>query len=164
MPGYTVLVLNQPGHPTAATGMSTGDHGKDGHTIALQDVTLEQARRDGACGGAFRQRQIDLHPLFEPPDQTITSSRIRLDDEDVLQLLTRKGLRQLRLHRMSMVFRRFSLFPHRSVLDNIPLGAVQGVKKRAPRSGNALAGHCRAEKVENSYPDQLGGGYAATSA
>ena len=132
---------------------------KTGHTIALQDVTLEVERSEifvvmGLSGSGKSTFIRCLNRLIEP-----TSGEIRLDDEDVLQL-DKEGLRQLRLHRMSMVFQRFSLFPHRSVLDNIAFGLeVQNVKKEERQeAAMRWLDVVGLKGWENSYPDQLSGG------
>ena len=74
--------------------------------------------------------------------------------------LNNRDLENFRRKKMSMVFQRFGLFPHRSVLDNAAYGlTVQGVGKRE-REQRArqwleqvgLAG------FEKQYPHQLSGG------
>ncbi len=130
-----------------------------GHTIALQDVTLEIERAEifvvmGLSGSGKSTFIRCLNRLIEP-----TSGEIRLDDEDVLQL-NKEGLRRLRLHRMSMVFQRFSLLPHRTVLDNTAFGLeVQNVKKsernEAAMRWLQIVG---LKGWEESYPDELSGG------
>ncbi len=130
-----------------------------GHTIALQDVTLEIERAEifvvmGLSGSGKSTFIRCLNRLIEP-----TSGEIRLGGEDVLKL-NKEGLRQLRLHRMSMVFQRFSLLPHRTVLDNTAFGLeVQNVKKdkrnEAAMRWLQIVG---LKGWEESYPDELSGG------
>jgi glycine betaine/proline transport system ATP-binding protein len=74
--------------------------------------------------------------------------------------MTEDQLRQVRRHKMSMVFQHFGLFPHRRVIDNAAYGLeVQGVEK-AERYERAL----RVLEVvglqgcEDYYPQQLSGG------
>lgn len=44
--------------------------------------------------------------------------------------LNTKELEEFRRHKMSMVFQRFGLMPHRTVVDNVAYGLeVQGIKK-----------------------------------
>src|SRR5690606_26741476 len=92
--------------------------------------------------------------LIEP-----SAGQILVDGVDVVSLGKRE-LETFRQKKMSMVFQRFGLFPHRSVLDNAAYGlTVQGVP-RAEREQRAchwleqvgLAG------FEAQYPHQLSGG------
>lgn len=71
-----------------------------------------------------------------------------------------KQLRELRRHKMSMVFQHFGLFPHRQIIDNAAYGLeIQGIKKTER--------HARAKEVlkmvglsgwEHHYPGELSGG------
>jgi glycine betaine/proline transport system ATP-binding protein len=89
----------------------------------------------------------------------VTRGKVTLDGED-LTAMTDDQLRQVRRHKMSMVFQHFGLFPHRRVIDNAAYGLeVQGVDKaeryeRATRVLEVvgLKGH------EQSFPQQLSGG------
>ena len=92
--------------------------------------------------------------LIEP-----TAGKILIDGQDILQL-DEAGLRDLRRHKISMVFQKFGLLPHKSVLENVASGLlISGVAKKA-----ALA---RAEAqieivglagFEDKLPFQLSGG------
>ncbi|GIF18106.1 glycine betaine/proline transport system ATP-binding protein [Actinoplanes tereljensis] len=95
-----------------------------------------------------------LTRLIEP-----TSGEISIDGEAVRAMNARR-LRDLRRHRVAMVFQHFGLLPHRSVLDNVGYGLeIQGIGRaeRHRRAGEMLTlvgldGH------ENQYPEQLSGG------
>ncbi|MEV4916985.1 betaine/proline/choline family ABC transporter ATP-binding protein [Streptomyces tirandamycinicus] len=95
-----------------------------------------------------------LNGLLEP-----TAGRVLFDGRD-LTALGARGLREVRAHRISMVFQHFALFPHRSVLENAAYGLeVQGVARaeRERRAAEALelAGLAG---WEQSWPDELSGG------
>ena len=95
-----------------------------------------------------------LTRLIEP-----TAGEILLQGEDVLAA-NEKSLRELRRHKISMVFQHFGLLPHRRVIDNVAYGLEIRGEGKAERNKRArevidlvgLSGN------EHSYPDQLSGG------
>ena len=96
-----------------------------------------------------------LNGLLEP-----TAGRVLFDGQD-LTALSPAELREVRSHKISMVFQHFALFPHRSVLENAAYGLeVQGVprderERRADRGAGAASASAGWEK---SWPDELSGG------
>lgn len=95
-----------------------------------------------------------LNRLIEP-----TSGQLLFEGRDIVQMSSSE-LRQFRRKKMGMVFQKFALFPHRTVLQNVEYGLeIQGIEKQARRKMAEQA----LELVglsgwENSYPDQLSGG------
>ncbi len=95
-----------------------------------------------------------INRLIEP-----TAGQVFVDGVEVTAL-DAKGLRELRLAKMGMVFQNFALFPHRTVLANAEYGLeIKGMdpaerRDRAMRSLDqvGLAGW------EDSLPSQLSGG------
>jgi glycine betaine/proline transport system ATP-binding protein len=95
-----------------------------------------------------------LNRLIDP-----TEGEIAIDGVDVLALSIRE-LEKFRRGRTAMVFQRFGLLPHRTVIDNVGYGLeVQGVPKAKRRERAAgwvatvgLAGY------EDRYPAELSGG------
>ena len=70
------------------------------------------------------------------------------------------ALRELRRHKIAMVFQHFGLFPHRRVVDNVAYGLeVQGVGRdeRHERAHEVLA-TVGLDGWEHHYPQQLSGG------
>jgi glycine betaine/proline transport system ATP-binding protein len=146
--------------PSLRDGASKDDIlARTGHTVALRDISLRVERGEtfvvmGLSGSGKSTLVRCLNRLIEP-----TTGRVRLDGEDVLAL-GRRGLRDLRRYRMGMVFQRFGLLPHRTVLANVTFGLrVQGVglQERQERAGAwiervGLAGY------EHALPRELSGG------
>lgn len=63
-----------------------------------------------------------LNRLIEPTDGVVL-----IDGEDIVQL-TPEQLREVRRKKLGMVFQKFGLLPHRSVIDNVAFGLeIQGV-------------------------------------
>ncbi|MDD4732810.1 MAG: glycine betaine/L-proline ABC transporter ATP-binding protein [Desulfovibrio sp.] len=95
-----------------------------------------------------------INRLIEP-----TAGSVHIDGQDVTKL-DDKGLRELRLSKLGMVFQNFALFPHRTVVDNAAYGLeIKGVDQ-ATRRQKALES---LELVgltgwEDSLPGQLSGG------
>ncbi len=141
-------------------GVSKGEiMEKTGHAVGLQDVSLSIEAGEifvvmGLSGSGKSTLVRCLNRLIEP-----TSGQILIDGQDVLKL-NDKGLRELRQRKMAMVFQRFGLLPHRTVLQNIAYGLeVQGVP-RAEREERAMhwVETVGLKGWENSYPHQLSGG------
>ena len=130
-----------------------------GHVLGLSNINLEMEQNKvqvvmGLSGSGKSTLIRLLNRLIEP-----TAGEVVIDGADVLAM-DAKGLRELRRHKMSMVFQRFALFPHRTVIENTGYGLeIQGtskekIKKRAIRwiERVGLSGY------ENYYPAQLSGG------
>ena len=145
-------------HVRAGIGKSALLHEHD-HVLGLKDITLDIPGRRiqvimGLSGSGKSTLIRHLNRLIEP-----TAGEIRVDGEDVLTMNDR-ALRHLRRFRMSMVFQKFGLLPHRTVQENVAYGlAIQGV---AEAEATTRAGHW-IERVglrgfERHYPGQLSGG------
>ncbi|MCV9999234.1 betaine/proline/choline family ABC transporter ATP-binding protein [Pararhizobium sp. YC-54] len=92
--------------------------------------------------------------LIEP-----TSGSIRVDGENILDMNT-KQLLAFRRKGISMVFQRFGLLPHQTVLENVICGLVlQGMDRReALRRGMEQVELVGLKGFENRFPKQLSGG------
>lgn len=95
-----------------------------------------------------------LNRLIEP-----TGGEVLFNGSDVLKM-NPEQLRKFRRKNMGMVFQKFALFPHRTVLQNAEYGLeVQGVEKAKRREMAMQSLELVGLKGwENSYPDQLSGG------
>ncbi len=132
---------------------------KHQHVLGLDDINIDIHAGKitvimGLSGSGKSTLIRHLNRLIEP-----TAGQVLLDGEDVT-LLSQAGLRKLRHTRMSMVFQKFALLPHRTVLENAALGPiVRGEPVEATKANAArwldrvgLGGY------ESKYPHQLSGG------
>lgn len=95
-----------------------------------------------------------LNRLIDPTD-----GHVYIDGKDVVAMKPEE-LRDVRRKKLSMVFQRFALFPHRTVLENTEYGLeVQGVDK-SERETKAMESLelVGLKGYEQSYPSELSGG------
>ncbi len=132
---------------------------KTKNVLALDDVSIAVERGEtfvvmGLSGSGKSTLIRHLNRLIDP-----TEGEIVIDGVDVLGLSIRE-LERFRRGKTAMVFQRFGLLPHRTVIDNVAYGLeVQGVRKAKRRATAAewvrtvgLAGY------EDRYPSELSGG------
>ena len=95
-----------------------------------------------------------LNRLIEP-----TFGEITINGVNVLKL-TNKELLEYRQKNMSMVFQKFALFPHKTILENISYGlTVQNISEEIYREKSQFwLKRVGLEGYENYYPNQLSGG------
>ncbi len=130
-----------------------------GHTLGLKAINLDIKKGEiyvimGLSGSGKSTLIRHFNRLIDP-----TEGQIIVEGTDIMQLST-KQLEQFRRHKMSMVFQRFGLMPHRSVIENVSYGlTVQGVEKdtRLEKAQQwletvGLGGY------EQQFPSQLSGG------
>lgn len=88
-----------------------------------------------------------------------TAGEIIIDGQDVLAM-SPKELEELRKRKMSMVFQRFALLPHRTILDNVAYGLeVQGIdREERLRKAGEVIDLVGLKGWEESYPHNLSGG------
>ena len=130
-----------------------------GHVLGLADINLAIADQEifvvmGLSGSGKSTLIRHFNRLIEP-----TQGAISIDGQDVLGL-SRRELEMFRRRKMSMVFQRFGLLPHRTVLQNVGYGlAVQNVGK-ADVDHRAMdwIEQVGLEGFEDHYPGQLSGG------
>ncbi|OEH85151.1 glycine betaine/L-proline ABC transporter ATP-binding protein [Desulfuribacillus stibiiarsenatis] len=95
-----------------------------------------------------------LNRLIEP-----TLGQIHIDGKDVVKM-SKEELREVRRKKISMVFQKFALFPHRTVLENTEYGLeIQCIEKSNRHKKAMEALHLVGlNGYENQYPSQLSGG------
>ena len=132
---------------------------KTGHVLGLQDINVDiQAGRItvimGLSGSGKSTLIRHLNRLIDP-----TAGEIVVDGVDVMKLNPRELL-ELRKTRMSMVFQKFALFPHRTVLENAGISRrIRGEgREAAEREGRRWLRRVGLSGFENRYPAALSGG------
>jgi len=130
-----------------------------GHTVGLDNVSLNIEEGEtfvcmGLSGSGKSTLIIHLNRLIDP-----TAGEIFIDGENVMSF-NPDQLIDFRRHKMSMVFQRFGLFPHKTVMQNVGYGLEMQGKAEEARDKIAM------EKIEavglngfeNQFPNQLSGG------
>ncbi|MEZ5855275.1 MAG: glycine betaine/L-proline ABC transporter ATP-binding protein [Hyphomicrobiaceae bacterium] len=130
-----------------------------GHTVGIRDVSLAIEQGEifvimGLSGSGKSTLVRHINRLIEP-----TSGQVLIDGEDALELDT-AGLLKLRREKIAMVFQRFGLMPHRTVLENVAYGLeVRGVKlAKRHEQARAWIDRVGLQGYEDQYPAQLSGG------
>ena len=151
--------------PDSVMDMVKGGATKDevleqtGHTVGLDNVSLNIEEGEtfvcmGLSGSGKSTLIRHLNRLIDP-----TAGEILIDGENVMSL-NPEQLIDFRRHKMSMVFQRFGLFPHKTVMQNVGYGLEMQGKSEDERDKIAM------EKIEavglngfeNQFPNQLSGG------
>ncbi len=132
---------------------------RSGHTLGLKDISLSIEEGSiyvimGLSGSGKSTLIRHFNRLIEP-----TSGHILVDGTDVVTL-GRKELEKFRQGTMSMVFQRFGLLPHKTVLDNAAYGlSIKGMSKsEAHEKAVYWLDQVGLAGFENQYPHQLSGG------
>ena len=152
-------------NPNSVMDMVKGGATKDevleqtGHTVGLDNVSLNIEEGEtfvcmGSSGSGKSTLIRHLNRLIDP-----TAGEILIDGENVMSL-NPEQLIDFRRHKMSMVFQRFGLFPHKTVMQNVGYGLEMQGKSEDERDKIAM------EKIEavglngfeNQFPNQLSGG------
>ena len=139
-----------------------------GELDVLKGVSLEVAEKEVVCiigpSGAGKSTFLRAINLLEP----ITDGSIYIEN----RLLTQYsgGIKKLHLHSkeqreillsVGMVFQRFNLFPHKTVLENVMIAPVNVLHKEeaeARRTGIELLERVGLGDKINEYPNKLSGG------
>ncbi|ACL70896.1 glycine betaine/L-proline ABC transporter ATP-binding protein ProV [Halothermothrix orenii] len=132
---------------------------KTGHTIAVNNASFSVEKGEifvvmGLSGSGKSTLVRCINRLIEP-----TRGQIIVDEDEVTGADMEK-LREIRRHKIGMVFQHFALFPHRTVLENVEYGLeVQGVpeEERREQSLKALV-QVGLEEWASYNPGDLSGG------
>ena len=133
---------------------------KHNHVLALQDINIDMTDGEitvimGLSGSGKSTIIRHLNRLIDP-----TAGEVIVDGIDVLKL-SDDELRSMRQTKMSMVFQKFALLPHKTVLENAgtPL-RIRGIGDEDSINAEAQKWIDRVGLTgnENQYPHQLSGG------
>ena len=130
-----------------------------GHTVGLDNVSLKIEEGEtfvcmGLSGSGKSTLIRHLNRLIDPTD-----GEIIVEGNNVMSF-NKEQLIDFRRHKMSMVFQRFGLFPHKTVIQNVGYGLeMQGkpleeINKTAMEKIEAVG----LSGFENQFPNQLSGG------
>lgn len=132
---------------------------KHGHVLGLKDINLSMPAGSiqvvmGLSGSGKSTLIRHINRLIDP-----TVGEVVVGGDDVCKMGT-SALRNFRRHETAMVFQKFALLPHRTVLNNVVYGLeVQGV----PRDRQEIQARRWIDRVglsgfEDNFPNQLSGG------
>lgn len=132
---------------------------KTGCTVGINNASFSVRRREifvimGLSGSGKSTVIRCVNRLIEA-----TAGEVVVDGRDVLEA-SPEELREIRRKKMSMVFQRFGLLPHRTVIDNVAFGLeIQGIGKdeRYEKARKAI-GTVGLDGYEESMTQALSGG------
>ena len=141
-------------------GMTKAElNSRHGHVLGLRDINLTIPSGAiqvimGLSGSGKSTLIRHINRLIDP-----TAGEVLVDGTDVCRM-NQTDLRQFRRHQTAMVFQKFALLPHRTVLDNTLFGLeVQGTaRKRSVDTAMRWLERVGLKGFENRYPNQLSGG------
>jgi glycine betaine/proline transport system ATP-binding protein len=132
---------------------------RHGHVLGLNNINVDMQAGEitvvmGLSGSGKSTLIRHLNRLIEP-----TVGEIIVQGEDVMGL-TDEGLRKARQEKMSMVFQKFALLPHKTILKNagMPLSVRGHDEATCDKEAAKWLDRVGLSGYENHYPAQLSGG------
>lgn len=129
------------------------------HVLGLEDINVEMQSGEitvimGLSGSGKSTLIRHLNRLIDP-----TAGEILVDGQDVMQLGP-SDLRELRRKMMSMVFQKFALLPHKTVLQNaeMPLSIQGREQSEMDHEARKWLNRVGLDGFEDRFPSQLSGG------
>jgi glycine betaine/proline transport system ATP-binding protein len=129
------------------------------HVLGLNNVNLDIQHNHihvimGLSGSGKSTLIRHLNRLIEP-----TSGEIIVNGRNIIKL-DKNELKNFRKFQTSMVFQNFSLFPHRTILENVAYGLIiQNIKRETQlMHSQDWIDRVGLNGFENYYPSQLSGG------
>ena len=132
---------------------------RHGHVLGLNNINVDMQAGEitvvmGLSGSGKSTLIRHLNRLIEP-----TVGEIIVQGEDVMGL-SENGLRKARQEKMSMVFQKFALLPHKTILKNagMPLSVRGKDEATCDKEATKWLDRVGLSGYENHYPEQLSGG------
>ena len=132
---------------------------KHNHVLGIHNINLDIRAKHihvimGLSGSGKSTLIRHINRLIEP-----TSGEILVNGKNIIEM-SQAELREFRRHKASMVFQKFGLLPHRTVIENVAYGLlIQGVNKgQAYERSQKWIDKVALNGFENNYPYQLSGG------
>ena len=132
---------------------------KHGHVLGLKDINISMPAGQiqvvmGLSGSGKSTLIRHINRLIDP-----TNGSVEYEGVDVCQM-SKNELLQFRRHKTAMVFQKFALLPHRTVIENTVYGLeIQGIdKKEAKKNALRWIDRVGLNGFEDHYPNQLSGG------
>ena len=132
---------------------------KHNHVLGLKDINLDIKEKSiqvvmGLSGSGKSTLIRHINRLIEPTDGSVV-----VDGEDVLKM-NDESLRNFRRTKTAMVFQRFSMLPHKTLLENTMFGLhIQNIdEKEANTRARRWIDRVGLSGYEEKYPQHLSGG------
>ncbi|ASP34460.1 glycine betaine/L-proline ABC transporter ATP-binding protein [Labrenzia sp. VG12] len=132
---------------------------KFNHVLGLNNINISMPGGKlqvvmGLSGSGKSTLIRHINRLIDP-----TAGEVLYGNEDVCKM-SQTELREFRRHKTAMVFQKFALLPHRTVMKNTIYGLeIQGVPiGEAEERASRWIARVGLEGFENHYPNQLSGG------
>lgn len=158
---YKIFGTNPEAYIDAVKGgMSKSElNEKHNHVLGLKDINIEMPGGGiqvvmGLSGSGKSTLIRHINRLIDP-----TAGEVIVGDEDVVKM-NEMELREFRRHKTAMVFQKFALLPHRTVLENSVYGLeIQGVpREEQEKQARRWISRVGLDGFEDNYPNQLSGG------
>ena len=141
-------------------GMSKDElNAKHGHVLGLKDINIHMPSAKiqvimGLSGSGKSTMIRHINRLIEP-----TAGEVIYQGNDICKM-SKPELQEFRRHKTAMVFQKFALLPHRTVIDNTLFGIeIQGVARgESEERARHWLSRVGLDGFEDNYPNQLSGG------
>lgn len=158
---YKIFGPNPAQHLAAVQNGMTKQELRDvhGHVLGLRDINLDMTGGAiqvvmGLSGSGKSTLIRHINRLIEP-----TAGELHAGEQDVMAM-NGAALRRFRRERTAMVFQKFALFPHLTILENVGFGLqIQHIKHhQREETARRWIDRVGLTGYEDSYPNQLSGG------